>query len=143
MFPHPEDDGGVQARLVRDQRGLVSLPVFPTKQVSGACRARYSHAQPPLPGKERSAPAGVLFAAVRPLFGSHRGSCCLLHVRPSPSLLFQTVLLTVASQLWLLSLFVSFCPPPQLSMPLNATPEKNGSVLPSLFDSTPCVPTAT
>lgn len=42
VFPDPEDDGGVQARLVRDQRGLVSLPVFPTKQVS---RAFYSHAQ--------------------------------------------------------------------------------------------------
>lgn len=34
VFPYPEDDRGVQARLVWDQRGLVRLPVFPTKRVN-------------------------------------------------------------------------------------------------------------
>lgn len=34
VFPYPEDDGGVQARLVWKQRGVVRLPVLPTEQVS-------------------------------------------------------------------------------------------------------------
>lgn len=34
VFPYPEDDRGVQARLVWDQRELVHLPVFSTKQVN-------------------------------------------------------------------------------------------------------------
>lgn len=34
VLPHPEDVRGVQAGLVRDQRGLVCLPLLPTEQVS-------------------------------------------------------------------------------------------------------------
>lgn len=33
VFPYPEDDGGVQARVVWDQRGLVCLPLLSSEQV--------------------------------------------------------------------------------------------------------------
>lgn len=31
VFPHSEDVGGIQTRLVREQRGLVRLPVLPAE----------------------------------------------------------------------------------------------------------------